>query len=183
MPAWLIIASAIAGWVGALTGTLALLINWLNRRDVVREKAREKAMKRPWGTLHVGHVSEDSARLRVMVHHRGSETFRITRLRITRPRGAEIATTYSSEGPKDWPEGTRESFVDWAVLAPTFEENEFVGAWQDIWIRLPGRGASRLSVMVDSTRRQKLCKIVLIGETNPPMRDPIRIVATATIAL
>ncbi|MDO9428411.1 MAG: hypothetical protein Q7T93_16465 [Methylobacterium sp.] len=182
MPVWLMIASAVAGWLGAVTGSLALWINWLNRRDTVRERVREKIRTRPWAEMHEGVVSDGAVRFRVTIHHRGNEAFRISRLRIVKPRGAEIGTTYTPAGAKDWPAGTREASVDWSVIASTVSRQHFVGAAEDIWIRVPKAGPTLLSSMLGSTRRQRLYKIVLSGETSPPMRDPLRVTARATIA-
>lgn len=187
MPDWTTVSvlTVIGAWIGAITGFAGFVINWLNRRDALSERRRSEKQSEPWASLVQGYREGERVRLVVFVCHRRLDGFRITKVRLNRPHGADITTTFdNSEGPTDWPEGTRDAAVNWRVLAPTSASDDFVGGRYDMWIRLPARDGVLSLPWVRwgrSRARERSCKIELVGETAPPVRGSLRIKADVTI--
>ena len=175
-------ASTLAAWWGAATGSVALLINWLNRRDAVAEKARDKKAKTPWVVLEQAVSADREVRFNISVHNPKKEVFTISRVELVKPKGYDVVATYTSGQEVKDIEPARFVEVSWPVaFASKALASEVTACSAAVWLRKRSSTWRSALIRPGSAMKDNQFEINFSGETAPPMRDPVRITAKVTI--
>jgi hypothetical protein len=162
-----------AAWVGATSGTIALWINWRNRRDALRKERRERDAKKPWATLHPQGFTDGHAFMQVTFHNPSQQEFDLTTAEVRSPKNAKLVMLQRSEPAKsackglDFKRMGRSVPIAWHVKLPKLGDTSFLASATEFAVELP-------DLINASAGGQVFVDLEFKGLTRPPLKDPVR---------
>ena len=179
-------ATLMLALIGAVNGTLGLMISFLNRHDAIGRAQREQAQSAPWAALRIESGDHVACMVRATFFNPSNLAFVVTRATIEKPAGREIILMHPDPrdllGPliPDLKRAGPAAALNWTVTAtpetpekPSFHD-EFIVA-EPRWspeTRRRWRPATRM--------RETVLAIRFTGHTLSAAREPIDMLVKAS---
>lgn len=179
-------ATLILALIGAVNGTLGLMISFLNRHDAIGRTQREQAQSTPWAALRIESGDHVACMVRATFFNPSNLAFVITQVRIEKPSGRDVVLMRPDPRDLLGPliphlKGAAPAVeVNWTVKATpeTPEKPSFHDAFIVAEPRWSPEGRQRWRTA--SKMRETVLAIRFTGHTLSAAREPIDMLVTAS---
>lgn len=179
-------ATLILAMIGAVNGTLGLLISFLNRHDALGQAQREQAQQAPWAALRIEAGDHAGCLVRASFFNPSALAIVITQVRVEMPPGRQIVLMHPNPadllGPPvpDLRSRSTSVTVNWTVRAAA--ETPERAAFHEAFIVADSRWAPETQQRwrPASRMRETMLAVRFTGHTLSAAQEPIDLLVRAS---